>query len=420
MDERVEGMFQQAVRGLALIGLVGGLACGPDLLEPAVEASGTASEQSLEPDPVEHPNDEVPVVRLRLTPQDPVPGDLILPEITVENADEEEVSLTYIWRVDGERVATGDSYKISERTSDTLIELQVIAHAGHYSSDPVTAYVRVGNRAPSISSIALQPSLTPTILDEIKAIPRGEDPDGDPIDFIYHWSVNGSRIDYLGPELPKMRFRRGDKIDLDVVATDGNLDSEPMSAPTIVIVNAEPVIVSVPTEMNENGTFQYNVVVEDADDRMLRYALLEKPDGMTIDWLGGAVQWKPTDKQAGKHTVKLEVDDQNGGKTTQVFTLDVTIEEPPKKAGGQAREGDDPQPIASLDSGADTDPDLDEDRDEYADYDRFEEAEDDRFEEAEDDRFKEAEDDRFKEAEDAGFQAAEDDRFEEQAEAEYE
>ena len=200
MEERGEGTFQQAVRGLALIGLVGGLACGPDLPEPAAEASSTASEQSLEPDPVEHPNDEVPVVHLRLTPRDPVPGDVILPEITVENADEEEVSFAYIWRVDGERVATGDSYKISERTSDTLIELQVIAHAGHYSSDPVTAYVRVGNRAPSINSIALQPSLTPTILDEIKAIPRAEDPDGDPIDFIFRWSVNGSRIHYLGPQ----------------------------------------------------------------------------------------------------------------------------------------------------------------------------------------------------------------------------
>ena len=119
----------------------------------------------------------------------------------------------------------------------------------------------------------------------------------------------------------------------------------------------------------------------DADDRMRRYALLEKPDGMTSDWLGGAVRWKPTDKQAGKHAVKLEVDDQNGGKTTQMFTLDVTIEEPPKKAGGEASEGEDPQPVASLDSGADTDPALDEDRDEYADNDRFEDAEDDRFEE---------------------------------------
>ncbi len=53
MEERGEGMFQQVVRGLALIGLVGGLACGPDLPEPAAEASSTASEQSLEPDPVE-------------------------------------------------------------------------------------------------------------------------------------------------------------------------------------------------------------------------------------------------------------------------------------------------------------------------------------------------------------------------------
>ncbi len=381
MGDRGEGILQQAIRGFALIGLVGGLACGPDLPEPAPEASSAASEQSAEPDPVGHPNDGVPVVGLRLTPRDPVPGDVILPEITLENADREEVRLTYIWRVDGERVSTADSYRISERANDTLIELQVIAHAGNHSSDPVTAHIRVGNRAPSVSSIALQPSLTPTIIDEIKAIPRAADPDGDPIEFIYRWYVNGSRIDYSGPELPKNRFRRGDKIDLDIVATDGSLDSEPMSAPTIVIVNAEPLIVSVPTEMNENGTFEYKVVVEDADDRMLRYALLERPDGMTIDWLGGAVRWKPTNEQAGKHTVKLEVDDQNGGKATQVFTLDVTIEEPQKNEGEQATEANDPQPVASLDPGADTNPALEEDQDEYAEDDRFEEAEDDRFEE---------------------------------------
>jgi len=393
MEDRAEGILQQAIRGFALIGLVGGLACGPDLPEPAPEASSAASAQSLEPDPGAHPNDEVPVVRLRLTPQDPVPGDLILPQITVENADEKEVRFTYIWRVDGERASRGDSYKIPKRANGTLIELQVIAHAGNHSSDPVTAHVRVGNRAPSVSSIALQPSLTPTILDEIRAIPRAADPDGDPIEFIYHWRINGSGIDYNGPELPKNSFRRGDKVDLDIVATDGDLDSEPMSAPTIVIVNAEPLIVSVPTEMNENGTFQYDVVVEDADDRMLRYALLEKPDGMTINWLGGAIQWKPTDQQAGKHTVKVEVDDQNGGKAIQVFTLDVTIEEPQKNEGEQASQADDAQPVASLDPAADSDLALDEDGEEYAEDDRFEADEYDRLEESEDDRFEAAEDD---------------------------
>jgi hypothetical protein len=291
---------------------------------------------------------------------------VILPQVTLEGADDDDVSYAYTWRLNGEKVSTAESYKVPERSNDAVIELQIVAYAGKRSTDPTTARVRIGNRAPTVTSIAIQPSLTPTVADAIKAIPRGEDPDGDPIEFQYSWRVNGSYLDEGAEELPAGRFRRGDKIDLEVVATDGNADSEPMSGPTLEIVNVEPTIVSNPVGIGEDGTFRYQVEVDDADDRLMRYALLEKPDGMTIEWLNGTIQWKPNADQAGKHVVKVEVDDQHGGKATQEFTLDVAVEEPEK---AESAPGDDAsQPVAAIDSDAElegADETYPDDRDAY-------------------------------------------------------
>ena len=137
--------------------------------------------------------------------------------------------------------------------------------------------------------------------------------------------------------LGRRHFRRGDRIQVEALASDGDDESEPLRSPEIQVVNSPPTIVSTPEKIDEDGTFRYAVAVEDPDDdRRLRYRLLQGPTGMTLDWLSGKLAWTPSDSQEGTHAVEIEVDDLAGGKTTQTFEIEVGFEKPAPKPEGEA------------------------------------------------------------------------------------
>ena len=64
----------------------------------------------------------------------------------------------------------------------------------------------------------------------------------------YLWTVNGTRARArTGRVLPAGHFKRGDEIVLEVVANDGEEDSEPLISDPISVANARPRIVSTPS-----------------------------------------------------------------------------------------------------------------------------------------------------------------------------
>ena len=86
-------------------------------------------------------------------------------------------------------------------------------------------------------------------------------------------------------------------------------------------------ITSAPGGFGGDGAFRYQVAAEDPDgDRRMRYRLLEAPPGMSVDVLFGMVTWTPTESQAGSYPVVIEVDDMEGGKSTQGFEVHVAFD----------------------------------------------------------------------------------------------
>ena len=92
-----------------------------------------------------------------------------------------------------------------------------------------------------------------------------------------------------------------------------------------MVSNSAPRIATKPGPLDPDGTFRYEVGVEDLDrDRSFRFQLREHPAGMQIDDVGGSITWTPRPDQVGSHPVTIAVDDRHDGVATQSF--DLTIE----------------------------------------------------------------------------------------------
>jgi hypothetical protein len=177
-----------------------------------------------------------------------------------------------------------------------------------------------------VREIMFEPFGTVTSESDLTATPRAFDPDGDEVTYDYLWTVNGTRASSDGPVLPASRFKRGDEIMLELIANDGEDDSEAFLSESISVANARPRIVSTPSGFG-GDQFNYLLEVEDPDgDRALRFRLSQGPDGMTIDDISGKVSWVPSAEQAGAHPVAVTVEDGQGGEDTQRFDLSLGFE----------------------------------------------------------------------------------------------
>jgi hypothetical protein len=258
-------------------------------------------------------------------PSPPGVGQSVRAVVRAVDPDGDGVKLGYVWSVDGETLpATGGKVDLSRQLRrGALLEVRVTASDGHAESEPFAASTQIGNRPPRIANLTIQPAGRITAAGPITAIATGDDPDGDPVSFEYTWTVNGSTSDEHGSVFPDTELKRGDIVEVSVIARDEQGESEPVASPQIEVMNAAPVIRSQPDMAGAAGVFAYKVVAEDPDGDSLRYGLGKVPEGMTVLADSGEVQWTPREDQAGTHAVEIWAEDPQGARATQRFELTI-------------------------------------------------------------------------------------------------
>jgi len=88
------------------------------------------------------------------------------------------------------------------------------------------------NAPPVVESILLNPR-SPLPGTAVEASVEVRDPDGDPYRLSFEWAVNGEVVaSGSQPRFIPKRVRKDDRIEVTVVASDGRLESQPMSAST--------------------------------------------------------------------------------------------------------------------------------------------------------------------------------------------
>lgn len=280
-----------------------------------------------------------PVIEsVAIEPDEILPGRTIRAAVRASDPDGDRVQLRYAWQRNGSVLGESGS-EISPRDLEKgdVVTLVVVATDGRAETEPVEAEARVANRPPTLFAVALESPDDAAPGRALVASPRADDPDGDELVYEYEWRVNGETVDADGPELSTERLKRGDRVEVVAVASDGEASSAPQTSRPVTIGNSPPRVTSEVAWTNVGGVMRYTVEAHDPDgDRSLRYRLLKGPENMQIDPIRGEIHWKPTEDQKGKHPVEIEVDDLRGGRAIQRFELTVDVEEVPAVAEASA------------------------------------------------------------------------------------
>jgi hypothetical protein len=94
-------------------------------------------------------------------------------------------------------------------------------------------------------------------------------------------------------------------------------------------LNNAPIITSSPDlDAVTNLPYQYQIQAQDADGDAIAFRLNTAPTGATLDTTTGILRWTPTNSQIGQHTLVLIASDDQGGETTQTYTLNVVATAP--------------------------------------------------------------------------------------------
>lgn len=159
--------------------------------------------------------------------------------------DKDSEGYHYEWLVNGEVFASSASLSGSSLRKGDVLLCRLIPFDGiSEGASVLSSAVVLDNAAPTVSSLAIEP--TPAYADSsLRCKPQDYvDPDGDAESVEVTWSINGSTVSGVTGSLDS-GFVRGDKIRCSAKVSDGQSTPVQLSASEITIVNSKPSITSV-------------------------------------------------------------------------------------------------------------------------------------------------------------------------------
>jgi hypothetical protein len=247
-----------------------------------------------------------------LFPAQPRSGDCLKAVVTGKKG-----PLVFQWRVNGDELSerTGNSLCDSELRRDDVVEVRL-------------AGTEIGTEAVIANS---PPRILEVSADVEAARQRGDiaveavtgDREGDEVELRYQWLLNDEEdLFSTGALLAADRYRKGDRIQFKLTPFDGFDEGETYVSAVLTIPNAPPMISSKPPETFEALEYLYPVQATDPDGDKLSYRLEDAPEGMSIDD-AGLVRWNLAAAKRGDYPVKITVEDTDGGKAIQSFTINL-------------------------------------------------------------------------------------------------
>ena len=278
-------------------------------------------------DPARAEGNQAPVVsEVVLEPAHPAPGDAIVARAVARDPDGDPVRLEYSWTVNGRPVDAQDELPGNLTARDVRIQLEVVASDGKLESEPYRVSARVEPNAPTIQTISFDPPEKVKPGDTVAALVDASAADDLRPQLRYEWMVNGDVVRGARERtFSTAGLRRGDKVQVRITASDGDVSSDPVLSAPLELVNSPPQIAGIPKAEKNGDAFRYQFEATDPDgDHSLRWSLGKAPAGMTIDPIYGIATWRPTKEQVGPQQIEVQVTDSSGDGSALSFQVEVT------------------------------------------------------------------------------------------------
>ena len=285
-----------------------------------------------------------------IDPSSPHTNDSLTVVASSTDADGDTVTFDYQWRKNGSDLAgeTGATLDLSasgngDKGDQIVVELTPSDGTDQgpaFTTDPVT----IVNTAPT-ATVSLSDT-GPGTDDTLIATATRSDDDGDGVLLTYEWKVDGitrqttSGTASLSDSFDLSAIDNGDNgqtVTVSVTPNDGDEDGAP-AVDTATVGNAAPVITSATideTAPRTNDTIHVTAIASDDDGDTVTFTYQWTNDGVDIAGQTGASLDLSLPGNGGKNhvmAVKVTAHDGNGGTSTEVTALGVTIANTPPSA----------------------------------------------------------------------------------------
>jgi hypothetical protein len=166
---------------------------------------------------------------------------------------------------------------------------------------PVT---RSGNSPPIVESVRLEPA-NPKPNDRVRAIAKGSDPDGDPVEFKYLWRIDGRALSTTTSEVEIGGVAKGSRVEVTVIGNDGHLESQPVVA-VATVGNQPPELMGV--QLQAPGGIHVGT-------QLVANPQAQDPDGDPISY---HYTWWVNGQEAGRDEPSLDTSKLRRGDTIKV------------------------------------------------------------------------------------------------------
>ncbi|WP_339066203.1 putative Ig domain-containing protein [Teredinibacter turnerae] len=182
--------------------------------------------------------------------------------------------------------------------------------------------VSYSNSAPSIEPLS---DISMPEGDALEIPINATDREGDSLEYAASNLPNFATLENNVLKLQPGYDNSGYYADILISVTDGVFRAFESFSIEILDVNRAPQIISEPIlSVLEGSLYAYPIVIQDPDiNAVLSLALLQGPEGMSLDADNNQLVWTPTAADIGDHEIKIEVADELGLSDDQAYTLQV-------------------------------------------------------------------------------------------------
>ena len=266
------------------------------------------------------------ITSVTISPEKPTIGSDLSLSVQSSHPEGNPITYQFQWIRNDEEIVGENQPSLGKGTlrKGDLIRVRVTPSDGKVTGEPfLSSPVKIHNAPPVIQEVWIEPKVA-YVTDNLKAIVKASDLEGDFIYYNYQWEKNGSILSDEKKEiLEKGRFKKGDSIVVSVTPDDREALGTPKRSEPLLISNSPPQIVSSPPTSVEKSEYIYQVKVNDPDDDPVTFTLKSGPQGMEIDKKTGLIKWAIRKEDKGNHSVEIEVSDTEGAKSKQRYTLGI-------------------------------------------------------------------------------------------------